>query len=760
MDREAEHTHGGGLDRDAPGVVASEPERILGTVEDIVYRSEETHYTVVRVRIVDRDELATLVGNCPAIWVGEEIEAEGKWVQHRKYGTQFQASNITCIAPTTARGIERYLASGVIKGVGKVTAARIVAKFGEDTLRILDKESKRLEEVEGIGEMRRRQIKESWDANRGIREVMIFLQGHGIGTAHATRIYRQYGSQSIAVIKENPYRLCSEVWGIGFKTADRVAMSLGVARDSELRARAGIVHVLETMREEGHCYCTAAELIVSATALLEIPAERLAEALNHDVEQGLLVREDDRVYLTDLRNAEQAVAEKLLRLIRTPRRFRPFETTNAIAHAERVMGLKFAPMQAEALRMALSEKVCVITGGPGVGKTTIIKALVDILARQGVQAHLAAPTGRAAKRMEEATGRQAQTVHRLLKYSPGLGRFEHGADSPIPGDVFILDEVSMMDIPLMQAFLSALPDHACLILVGDVDQLPSVGPGNVLRDIIESGSVPFRKLETIFRQEKGGWIVRNAHHVNRGERLETSPRDEDSDFYFISADDPGRILQIAIELVTVRIPRKFGFDPLNDIQVLTPMRKAVLGTENLNELLQKALNPEGAAIERFGRIYRVGDRVMQIRNNYDKEIFNGDIGRIADVDPEFGALSVDFDGRRVEYSADEADELVHAYACSIHKSQGSEYPAVVIVLTTQHYKLLQRNLLYTAITRGRRLVCLVGQPKAVYMAIRNNEILLRRTTLKERLAAGGVTLQASGKGYAPRRSMPRLQPME
>lgn len=723
----------------------AEQERVLGTVEDIVYHSSESNYTVVRVHLAERDEVVTLVGSCPAIWAGEEIEAEGRWVQHRKYGRQFQATSITCLAPTTARGIERYLASGVIKGVGKVTAARIVAKFGEDTMRILDRESKRLEEVEGIGEMRRRQIKESWDAARGMRDVMIFLHGHGVGTAQAGRIYRQYGSNAIAVIKENPYRLCSEVWGIGFKTADRVAMNLGVSRDSELRARAGIVHALETMREEGHCYCTVPELIISATSLLEIPAERLAEALNHDVEQGLLSREDDRIYLPDLRNAEQRVAEKLLRLMRTPRRFRPFQTANALAHAERNMGLRFAPMQVEALNMALTQKVCVITGGPGVGKTTIIKALVDIFDAQRLQTHLAAPTGRAAKRMEEATGRPARTVHRLLKYTPALGRFEHGPGSPIPGDVFILDEVSMMDLLLMDSFLSALPDQACLILVGDVDQLPSVGPGNILRDIIDSGVVPFRKLETIFRQEKGGWIVRNAHHVNRGEKLETPAGDEDSDFYFIAANEPERILQIAIELVTVRIPRRFGFDPLNDIQVLTPMRKALLGTDNLNQLLQKALNQHEPAVERFGRAYRVGDRVMQIRNNYDKGVFNGDIGRICDVDPEYGSLAVDFDGTRVQYSPDEIDELVHAYACSIHKSQGSEYPAVVVVMDTQHFKLLQRNLLYTAITRGRKLVCLVGKPKAVYMAIRNNEILLRRTTLKERLAAGAVTLQTPGK---------------
>lgn len=722
----------------SPDPKSSDPEKISGTVENIVYRSEDSGYTVCQVKLDGKkSEQVTVVGNCPAIWIGETLTADGVWVYHKQHGRQFQTQALICVPPTSARGIERYLAGGMIRGVGKVTAERIVKTFGADTLRIIEKESARLQEVEGIGPSKRRAIKESWDQNRGIRDIMIFLQSHGVGSAQSARIYRQYGTNAVNMIRENPYRLCEDVWGIGFKTADRVATSVGVPTESEIRARAGIVYVLQVMMDEGHCYCLAPELILQAGALLEIAPEILAAALNHEIEKGRLVKDQDRIYLPALHAAEIRVARKIKSLMRARRGFDPIDVNRAVPWAEKQMKLTFAPMQAEALKMAMSEKVSIITGGPGVGKTTIIRALVDAFTVRKLKVCMAAPTGRAAKRMEEATHHEAKTLHRLLKYVPNVGRFDHGPDNPLEGQIFILDEVSMMDLLLMDAFLSALPDASCLILVGDVDQLPSVGPGNVLMDFIQSDAIPFKKLETIFRQEKGGWIVRNAHLINKGEHLETPAPDEDADFYFIQTQEPEQVIQRMLELVTSRIPKRFGFDPMNDIQVLTPMRRNELGADNLNVVLQEALNPKGTHVERFGRKYREGDRVMQIRNNYDKDVFNGDIGRIVHVDMEDQKLTVNFDGRKVPFDFSELDEIIHAYACSIHKSQGSEYPAVVILITTQHFKLLQRNLLYTGITRGRKLVCLVGSSKAVHIAIKNNEIRLRRTGLRERLAIPG-----------------------
>lgn len=478
--------------------------------------------------------------------------------------------------------------------------------------------------------------------------------------------------------------------------------------------------------------------MLAGEALLSISVEILGEALKTEVAAGRLVRDGDRIFPASLYNAELLVSERVKTIQATPASFRPIVVEKAVPWAEQRVGISLAPRQADALAMAMGSKLSVITGGPGVGKTTIIRALVEVFAQRELQVMLAAPTGRAAKRMEEATGHPAATLHRLLKYQPQTRAFNHHAGNPLPGDVFIVDEASMIDIHLMAAFLQAVPVAACVVFVGDVDQLPSVGPGNVLRDLIHSGVVPCTALDFIFRQQSGGWIVRNAHRVNRGEPLELPEDDQLSDFYFIHTEEPDLVIARMLHLVTNRIPKRFGFNPMTDIQVLTPMRRNQLGAENLNTVLQQALNPEGPSLERFGRTYRTGDRVMQIRNNYDKNVFNGDVGRIAAVDVEALTLTVDYDGRRVGYDQAEIDELMHAYACSIHKSQGSEYPAVVILMTTQHFKLLQRNLLYTAITRGRRLVCLVGTHKAVSMAIRNNEIRQRRTSLRDRLrgAAG------------------------
>ena len=709
---------------------------VSGTVESIVYRNDETGYTVCTVKTQNgvraREDFITLVGTCAAMWEGEELHAEGQWIRHPSHGQQFQAKAITCITPTSTEGIRRYLSSGMIKGIGPKFAQRIVDRFGEKTLDVIDKESGRLREVEGIGEGRRKLIKESWVEQRGVREIMIFLQSHGIGTAKASRIYRQYGADAIAIVKRNPYRLCEDVWGIGFKTADAIALSVGIPHDSEVRARAGLIYTLQTEADDGgHCFTVDADLLLHAQELLDISVEILADALAKEYEKGTLVKEENRVYLRDLYRAETRVADKLQHLLGTPRAFAPIDADKAITWAEGKMGLRLAPLQREALGNAIRSKISIITGGPGVGKTTIIRALTEIFSARKLVIRLAAPTGRAAKRMAEATGHEAQTIHRLLKFNPSVGGFEFTNENPMEGDCFILDETSMIDIKLMDQFLQAMPDSVTLILVGDIDQLPSVGPGNVLRDLIGSGALPCCRLDTIFRQDTSGLIVRNAHHVNRGEPLET--RAGESDFYFVETGEPEKIIARTVELMTQRIPQKFKMDPLTDVQVLTPMRKNLLGTENLNDVIQTALNPSGPSLVRGCVHFRAHDRVMQLRNNYDKEVFNGDIGFIQEVDEEDRALVVLFDGRPVRYAQSELDELVLAYACSIHKSQGSEYPAVIVLMHTQHYKLLQRNLLYTAITRGKKLVLVVGSSRAIQIAIKANQVRERRTTLKERL---------------------------
>ena len=731
MNANPQHNESQAVNADTPSL-----ETVTGSVESIVFRNDETGYTVCSVKTQgdgDRqyDAVVTVVGSCAAIWEGEEIHAEGEWVRHPSHGQQFQAKTITCITPTSTEGIRRYLASGMIKGIGPKFAQRIVDHFGERTLEVIDKESGRLREVEGIGERRRKLIKESWTEQRDVREIMIFLQSHGIGTAKASRIYRQYGADAIAIVKRNPYRLCEDVWGIGFKTADAIALSVGIPHDSEVRARAGLIYTLQTESDEGHCFTPEPDLLLHAQALLDITVEILGDALSKEFEKGTLVKEEDRIYLRDLFRAETRVAASLTRLLDAPQPFAPIDATVAIPWAERKMGLNLAPLQREALRNAVTSKVSIITGGPGVGKTTIIRALTEIFGARKMDIRLAAPTGRAAKRMSEATGREAQTIHRLLKFNPSVGGFEFNIDNPLGGDCFILDETSMIDIRLMDQFLQALPDSATLILVGDTDQLPSVGPGNVLRDLIASGQVPCCRLDTIFRQDTSGLIVRNAHHVNHGEPFETHTGD--SDFYFVETGDPEKIIARTVELMTNRIPVKFKLDPLADVQVLTPMRRNLLGTENLNSVIQTALNPSGPSLVRGCTHFRVNDRVMQLRNNYDKEVFNGDIGFIKQVDAEDRALIVLFDGRPVRYAQSELDELVLAYACSIHKSQGSEYPAVIVLLHTQHFKLLQRNLLYTAITRGKRLVMVVGSSRAVNIAIKANQVRERRTSLRERL---------------------------
>ena len=744
-------------------------ETVEGTIKSVVFHNDENGYTVLHVELPSGFALRqlneiTVVGKAQAVWEGEEISAAGSWVTDKVHGRQFKAESIVCVAPRSLVGIERYLASGLIKGVGKVLAKRIVETFGEDTLNVLSHQSARLVEVPKLGKAKIEQIRASWHANETLRENMIFGQTYGISIAKMTKIVRKYGPDAIAIVKADPYKLCRDIWGIGFATADRIALSVGIPKDSPLRARASISYTLETEAEDsGHCWTFENDLLLHANELTEIPIEILGEALEKEIAEGRVIAESEaapasqpiplpasqpkhsntqtlkhsntsprRIYLRALWWAERETATHVRRIRDSLPGFTPVDAVKAVEWWEKKAGFTLAAQQTNALEKCLYNKFSIITGGPGVGKTTIIRALVDIYGAKKLKVVLAAPTGRAAKRMSESVGAAAQTIHRLLKWNPVTNKFTFNKESPLEGDVFIFDETSMIDIKLANDLFSAIPSTAAVVLVGDTDQLPSVGAGNVLGDLIKSGNIAFTRLDQIFRQDAGGLIVTNAHHVNAGEPLEI--RSGDTDFYFVRCEDPEQCLKRAIEFMTQRIPRKFGLDPLEDVQVLTPMRRNLLGTESLNFALQKALNPSGAALIRGGTTFRVGDRVMQLRNNYDKDVYNGDVGFIKAVDPTDRSLVVTFDGRPVKYDAGDLDELVLAYATTIHKSQGSEYPAVIVLIHTQHYVMLQRNLLYTAITRGKKLVLLIGVPYAVNRAIDTNVVRERRTTLAERLA--------------------------
>ena len=714
-------------------------ERVTGTVESVVFRNEETGYTVLSVRPAAEGEMPdarrlTVVGKCATVWPGEEISAEGRWAEDPRFGRQFRAESLTCVAPTSREGIRRFLASGMIRGIGPKLAEAIVRHFGSETITILDTRPDRLREVPKLGAKKCAEIRRSWSEQRQSHEAMIYLQSQGIGTGQAARIWRRYGPDAIAIVKRNPYRLAEDVRGIGFLTADRIALQMGIAKDAELRAEAGLLHCLKTAAEDqGHVYLKESELLLLANDALDIPVERLSEALQMDAQRQVVVLEEGRVYLAEHYADETSIAQRIAALLRAPCAFRPIHAERAVAWAEQRMGLKLATAQWQALRQSVSAKCSIITGGPGVGKTTIIRALCEIFSARALRLFLAAPTGRAAKRMAESTGFAATTLHRLLRYQPQTGGFLYHLGNRLNGEVFIVDESSMLDASLMRKFLDALPDSAVLILVGDTDQLPSVGAGNVLGDLIASGVCPCARLNTIFRQDRSGYIVRNAHRVNEGECFELPAPGAPSDFYFTEASDPEKIQAILLRLMLGRIPEKFGFDPLREVQVLTPMRRGELGTDRLNERIQQAMNPTGPALLRGATAFRLHDRVMQIANDYDKEVFNGDIGLITAVDTEARTLVVAYDGREVPYKQDELDELVLAYATSIHKSQGSEYPAVIILLHTQHFKLLRKNLLYTAITRGKRLVIVLGSSKAVWIALHAEADLRRQTTLAPRL---------------------------
>lgn len=727
-----------------------EMETVDGTVKSVVFRNDETGFTILHVTPAETDgafRLAareiTVLGTCAAAWEGEELHATGEWVDDPVRGRQFKAKSVECIPPKSVEGVRRYLASGLIRGIGPVLANRIVDRFGAETIDVLDHHSGRLREIPKVGPKKIASIVQGWREGKGTREVMIFTQTYGISAGKAAKIYRTYGPDSVAIIKRDPYRLCRDIWGIGFATADRIALAVGLPKDSPLRARAAIVFTLRTEADEaGHCWTSEPDLLLHAQELVGISVETLAEALKHELDAGRVVKEGDRLYLRDLWVAERRVAAKLKDLLASPPAFAPIDPDRAVAWWERKTGFTLAPAQLRAVRASVGSKVSIVTGGPGVGKTTIIRALVEIFqARTGVHkiiVQLGAPTGRAAKRMAESTGAPAQTLHRLLKYNPQTNAFTYNEERPLAGDVFIFDEMSMVDIRLMADLVVALPRRATLILVGDTDQLPSVGPGNVLRDLIASQTIPTSQLTEIFRQDSSGLIVRNAHHVNAGEPFET--RAGASDFYFVAQDDPAKALDLVLDFMVTRIPRHFHLEPLQDVQVLTPMRRNLLGAENLNAAIQKRLNGAGPGVVRGGMEFRAGDRVMQLRNNYDKDVYNGDVGFVQSVEPAERTLVVLFDGRPVEYRAADLDELTLAYATTIHKAQGSEYPAVIVLLHRQHYMMLQRNLLYTAITRGKKLVLVIGSPWAVKQAIETNVVRARRTSLAERMRgdAGGA----------------------
>ncbi|MBK1660317.1 ATP-dependent RecD-like DNA helicase [Paracraurococcus ruber] len=712
---------------------------LAGLVERVTFHNAENGFCVLRVKARGRRDLVTVVGHAATIAAGEWVNAGGEWVNDREHGQQFRARFLRTSAPTTAEGMRRYLASGMIRGIGPAYAGKLVGAFGEAVFEVIEASPERLREVPGIGPVRAGRIVAAWAEQKMVREIMVFLHQHGVGTSRAVRIFRTYGAEAIRVMTDNPYRLARDIRGIGFRTADAIAERLGIARDALIRVRAGISYALSEATNEGHCGLPRAELVALAGKLLEVPAELIGMALAFELAEGSVVADTvadaDCVFLAGLHRAERAIADRLLALRRGAPPWGEIEAERALPWVAARIGLELAPSQAEAVRMALTAKVLVITGGPGVGKTTIVRAILRILAAKGVRMLLAAPTGRAAKRLAEATGLEARTLHRLLEADPAKGGFRRDADTPLDCDLVVVDETSMVDVPLANALLRAVPDGAALLVVGDVDQLPSVGPGQVLADLIGSGALPVVRLTEVFRQAAASRIVVNAHRINRGQMPELERAAPESDFHFVPAADPETAVQRIVELVGTRIPRRYGLDPIRDIQVLCPMQRGGVGARSLNIALQAALNPASESrVERFGWTYAPGDKVMQLDNDYEREVFNGDVGLVEAVDLEAGEVAVTFDGRTVSYGLGELDALAPAYAVTIHKSQGSEYPAVVIPVLTQHYAMLQRNLLYTGVTRGKRLVVLVGQPRAVAIAVRGVAGRRRWSKLREWLA--------------------------
>ncbi len=720
---------------------------LQGQIERITFSNEENGFTIAKVKVPGRQDLVCVVGNLMAPAPGEILRMQGEWTSHPKFGEQFKIAYYKSMVPATVAGIQKYLGSGLIKGIGPVMAKRIVKKFGEQTLEVIEGEAEKLFSVEGIGAKRVRMIQKAWADQKEIRDVMIFLQSHGVGSGYATKIFKQYGNEAIRVVTENPYRLATDIFGIGFVTADRIAERLGFAKDCELRAEAGILYVLHELSDEGHVYYPYEPLTEKCKEVLGIDREVIVKAFATIASNELIVIEDlneelenfkennKAVYLIKFHISETSIARRLGILLNGLKSIRSIDAEKAVEWVQEKLSITLADKQAEAVKAACGSKVMVLTGRPGTGKTTIINCILKIYQALGVKILLAAPTGRAAKRMSEATGGESKTIHRLLEFSPKMAGFQKNEQNPLDCNLLIVDEFSMVDCVLMHHLLKAVPPHAALIMVGDVNQLPSVGAGNVLNDIISSRRVPVVELSEIYRQARQSSIIVNAHKINSGIVPSFKACDGDlDDFFFIHKEEPEEVVEMILELVTRRIPDRFGYDPVDDIQVLTPMHRGAVGAGNLNSRLQEALNPSAAGVNRWGRSFRARDKVMQIKNNYDKEVFNGDIGRITGIDEEAQELTISFDGREVDYDFADLDEVVLAYAVSVHKAQGSQYPVVVIPVHTQHYMLLERNLIYTGITRGRKLVVLVGTPKALAIAVKNNRTLKRYTGLAERLA--------------------------
>jgi exodeoxyribonuclease V alpha subunit len=715
--------------------ITTPTEVLAGLVDRVTFHNAENGFCVLRVKARGQRDLITLVGHAAMISAGEFVQASGSWINDRSHGVQFRASFLKANAPTTVEGIEKYLGSGMIRGIGPVYAKKLVRAFGEAVFDIIEEEPARLREVTGIGPKRAERIIAGWADQKIIREIMLFLHSNGVSTSRAVRIYKTYGAEAIRLISENPYRLSRDIRGIGFRTADQIAAKLGIEKTALIRVRAGISFALAEAMDEGHCGLPEEELLPLTEKLLEVPADLIATALDLELQDGTVVADDldgrRCVFLAGLYRAEREIAERLRVLTVGSPPWPQIDTDKAIPWVEKRTKLTLAESQIEAIRVALVSKVLVITGGPGVGKTTLVNSLLKILLAKAVVIALCAPTGRAAKRLQESTGLDAKTIHRLLETDPRTGAFRRNEEDVLDCDLLVVDETSMVDVPLMRALLRALPDRAALLLVGDVDQLPSVGPGQVLADVIASGAMPVVRLTEVFRQAAESRIIVNAHRINQGLMPELTPI-EGSDFYFVDAVDAEEGVRKVLAILQERIPKRFGFDPIRDVQVLCPMNRGGLGARSLNIELQKELNPpDEIRIDRFGWTFCSGDKVMQVENDYDKDVYNGDLGVVSGIDMEEGELSVDFDGREVIYGFGELDELVLAYATTIHKSQGSEYPAVVIPLSTQHYPMLQRNLVYTGVTRGKRLVVLIGQRKALAIAVKGAGTRKRWSKLRD-----------------------------
>ena len=720
-------------------------------VERITYQNAENGYSVMKVKVKGYDDLVTLVGNLLEVPAGSVLLCEGEWRVDKRYGQQFQCETWEEVMPATAYGIEKYLGSGLVKGIGPKFAKLIVGHFGTDTIEVIETDIERLYEVPGIGKKRVEKIRESWEKQKDIKNVMLFLQGFGVSTAYAAKIYRQYGKESIDKVKENPYRLADDIWGIGFKTADGIARKMGYEMNDERRLRSGLIYTLNQLADEGHCYAEEEQLIATAKQMLEADEECIRTAMTHAIETEDLMLDGTAIYLPPFYYAECGTANRLNALVHTKEAGSIFTARFDLAKLQRETGIEYDDVQVEAIRQAIASKVMVLTGGPGTGKTTTTKAIIAALQSAGMRILLAAPTGRAAKRMSEATGMEAKTIHRLLEYNPQDG-YKRNDENPLEGDALIVDECSMIDIILMNNLTKALPTKMRLVLVGDIDQLPSVGAGNVLRDIIDSGVIPVVRLTRIFRQAQSSRVVMSAHAINRGCFPDIS-NGQHTDFFFMKQEEPEKVAETIVSLVRDRLPKAYR-QPTANIQVLTPMQRGVVGAANLNMVLQQALNHNTAALVRGGYTFKEGDRVMQLRNNYDKDVYNGDLGYVRSVDMEERTLTVDFDGQLVEYEVSELDELTLAYATTIHKSQGSEYPIVVMPVLMTHYVMLQRNLIYTGITRAKKICVLVGQTKAIAYAIHNMKVLKRNTRLKERLAPIATDSAATAPNSARQYALP------